>query len=1760
MDFAWIRRLFRRPSSSTGVAAQKFEAVRQQPVGKNVQIVMPDRFGEPKEVQAEFSLHPRKALILTTVLCETQAVQAHLVDSRWLVGANGNNYEFGRFEDSAGDWLVVHALTAQGNSAAALTVSKAHQEFGKFDVSMFVGVAGSLKPDIPIGSVVIGDHVHNGHAGKVEDDALLTRPIGHSASRLLLTASQALIANEAWRRLIRNPQGMDLLADGAYADRPLPLAVIKGIVSVEEVVAGGKSQRYRHLRQAFNNCGAVEMEGWGAMCAAHEEDTPAIIVRGISDMCAGKDHIADALDQPSAAAHAAAFAFSILAFRSRVPSARPNLRVDAPQVTSPTSAGTAKIIEQRSEFVLNFEGNPEDWDEVKVAEVMERIKGVLGDKQLTIVRVERGSIRLVVRAREEDFERISLEALRVAASSVGVSLLGVASISSVAEADQAIAVLAQGSRDLLSWEQTLPSGAWMDRPEEGAIRARFEFEFSTTVLLGEPGSGKSALLSKVGSELLKNNLPVLAIKADFLNADIGTETDLKEALQLPQLPSSMILSVAAVRPTFLLIDQLDALASQLDLKSGRLNVLLNLVRKVSGVPNVHILLSARTFEFNHDARLRSTEAEALSLSLPPWQQVREQLASVGIDADSWPDRARDVVRIPQALKTYISLVQHGFTEPFTTYQAMLSRFWSERIASADDGASLVSLAEDMAGQMAEEEVLWLAASRFDDRLLGLNRLEALGLVVRSNGDLSIAFSHQTLFDFVLARTFVRDHGLLATYVLERQDSLFVRSKVWSALNYLRGAEEGAYQRELLQLWNVQTLRRHLRLLLVEFLGQVRSPMEFESALIADSLNAQDSRTVALKSLSQNADWFPHFAQREIRQAMRGSDVEAFLMARLLSIAWPIHTQMVLKVVRESWLSDQTNDVFAWAAIADCVKWNDDLIGIAETILGRTNISTWAVSSLAMMLAVEQPEFALRAVRSRLNFLLQKAKLEPKPSPFLAEESELEEISWNPRSDPWSSFENLLDSQEWSELPSLAEAAPVAFMQICWPWYVEVFSEIVRSEDSVSGHLYPSRYVIELDFDEKEGRQYSRERPLIEAARVAVEKFAQTDPGEYLRWVDEYSSVEQMPVQQLIARGFQIAGKSLAADALPWLLAYQRRFQLGGLQGHRTSTLSMIRGIASHLSEADVHTFESAVHAYRPSIPAHLTEPIQRKTFADMVRASKKDLLQAIGPDRLSPANKELVVIEQRALGDRFDRSFSISKGGIIGSPMDSADMAKAKDRDVLKIFSEVPDKSNWDHPTHWMRGGNIQLSRAFADFAKAEPQRAIRLIEQFEPGKQERAAAYALDALAETVDHDDLVIKAFVDLHARGFGEWEFKDSAARAVDKIAKRGRALDDDVIQILESWLTTGSEVGDNETISGVTDEKDEETRSESLLWGHGSATALPSGNFSILSALASVLLNMGEAGRDRYMRILHAHLVREPDHRLWKALLYRLGNAGGASPKPVSEFIRELFKRVPEIAPSREAVIFLAYAQRWDDALVYELIREWGESDRTFLLQAYGELVGLVAIVKPSNSMWNEKLWELVRAGPEPTRIGVAYAAVNLISDRKFRECASDVLVALLSTGTKDLVAVVVDIFRLVDDLERDASILRVLQALAEPNVDLSSAPAYFVVEKLQQLLPHEATLVSALGSKLVAAWASQLSDMRTATAAAAPQLTDLALTLHRLGGATREAGIALFEAMIEIDAHGARDTLVEIDGRFSTHSAPPRARLTRKRRGRVESRA
>jgi hypothetical protein len=54
--------------------------------------------------------------------------------------------------------------------------------------------------------------------------------------------------------------------------------------------------------------------------------------------------------------------------------------------------------------------------------------------------------------------------------------------------------------------------------------------------------------------------------------------------------------------------------------------------------------------------------------------------------------------------------------------------------------------------MAEEETLWIAAARFEDRLPELDSLEAAGVVLRASGGASVGFSHQTVFEHALVHS------------------------------------------------------------------------------------------------------------------------------------------------------------------------------------------------------------------------------------------------------------------------------------------------------------------------------------------------------------------------------------------------------------------------------------------------------------------------------------------------------------------------------------------------------------------------------------------------------------------------------------------------------------------------------------------------------------------------------------------------------------------------------------------------------------------------------------------------------------------------------------------------------------------------------------------------------------------------------------------------------------------------------------------------
>ena len=523
---------------------------------------------------------------------------------------------------------------------------------------------------------------------------------------------------------------------------------------------------------------------------------------------------------------------------------------------------------------------------------------------------------------------------------------------------------AAASAALLRWPRTLPEGEEIARPELEALVDRIEgTRSSTAVVVGAPGAGKSALLSSLAARCAARGWAVLAIKADVVDGKVSSEEELGGSLGLGVGAGVALKTLAASGPVLLVIDQLDALAAFLDLGTSRLNVLLGLVRRVGGVDNVHIVLSSRAFEFEHDVRLRAVDADFVELALPPLDRVLEILEAKGVAARDWPGDAREVIRHPQALAIYLGLGA-GLREPFATYRQMLDALWAERVAKGAGGADRVRVATDVAETMAREEALWLAEARFDADREPVDQLAAAGVLCRSEG--RIGFTHQTVFEHVLARGFARGEGALRAFVLERQDSLFVRPKLLAGLRYLRDVEASRYHDEVDAMWSSPVLRRHVRVLLLVHLGSQTRPTDREEAVMGRALGDPGLEPHAFRAVSGSPGWFERLADAFIAPAMLVPGESAQRMVGVLIAAWAFARDGVVALIRAAWSNDPSFDRETWAVLSRVWDWPEDALRVACAVVARTETGVHDVNYVAETLGVRQPEAALRLVHARLE--------------------------------------------------------------------------------------------------------------------------------------------------------------------------------------------------------------------------------------------------------------------------------------------------------------------------------------------------------------------------------------------------------------------------------------------------------------------------------------------------------------------------------------------------------------------------------------------------------------------------------------------------------------------------------------------------------------------------------------------------------------------------------------------------------------------------
>ena len=391
-----------------------------------------------------------------------------------------------------------------------------------------------------------------------------------------------------------------------------------------------------------------------------------------------------------------------------------------------------------------------------------------------------------------------------------------------------------------------------------------------------------------------------------------------------------------------------------------------------------------------------------------------------------------------------------------------------------------------------------------------------------------------------------------------------------------------------------------------------------------------------------------------------------------------------------------------------------------------------------------------------------------------------------------------------------------------------------------------------------------------------------------------------------------------------------------------------------------------------------------------------------------------------------------------------------------------------------------------------------------------------------------------------------------------------MDEDLISLLEGWVrdplpenqvpdddthvdqpTAGE--GDSPTTGEEVQQQDGRDPVErSSLWGHGSFGAFPGGDVPIADSIVHIRLLRGQA--DRALAFLSDYLDRQKGIGAWDIFAQYLPHLATADTKAREPFLDRLLNEVTGVAGSAAYAQFLARSQAADHALVERHIDAWRTSASPTAVQAYGEIVALDALLRPERAQSARRL-EAIMDEPagSPAQAGAALTAAHvLVEEHGRRDAAAALLARALRLGSPGAWTAALEVFRLSDELVADDATTTFLRAVADGLPSSPKLDATFIVDRLATLLPHNAELVGEIALALAGKWNTDLADIRTSTAMAAAALVDLAITLHRLGPETRETGLRLFEALIDIDAYEARQTLDEIDNRFRAN-APRNAR-------------
>jgi len=1282
----------------------------------------------------------------------------------------------------------------------------------------------------------------------------------------------------------------------------------------------------------------------------------------------------------------------------------------------------------------------------------------------------------------------------------------------------------QRATDLLEWPQTLHSGEWIERPE---LEELDEFISTTeldqqdsniTVLLGSPGCGKSALLARLGSQLREGKTPLLALKADSLPDTIDSLKKLEEYLNLPETIEACLNALTDHGNAVVLIDQLDAISTLMVNNPGRLNALIDLVWTASHNRKVKIILSCRTFEYQYDARFAQLKAQEVHLKSLDWAEVEKVLKSHNISSANWPQEFRDILLTPQHLNIFLRyLSQQGGPQVYSSYRAMLQDIWEHHVVPSGGDAAACAIA----GEMSDREELWVPVALFEStHAKEIVSLEQCGILVRQGRE-KIGFRHQTVFDFARAKSYIRREESLSAYTIERQNSLFIRPILWSALDYLRDLDIHTYTKELETIWSTDNLRTHLRFLLIEFIGRFDTPLAKEIQLLLPLFSDETCRPKILNALSGSKGWFDAIEAEVLPSIMDLDSDTAWLASSILAQGMKHSTARSLSLLKKHWAQrPEMQSGLCWLLINNYIP-SEDVDNLLFSLIDLVNIGAWETELAIKAFLKDKPENAAFFLSKVLDKKFENAILEIKEKFVNTPDENTDEIAATIRRnlDNHRPLTSLISSSDWHDLENLVLKAPIELVPIIFSWFAKILDHV-----AYEGEPYSNCYIEDQCLD-----SYDREHPssFMVALRKGVELFASDAPDTFVAFADSWKTNELMGIHRVLIRGYIVLSSISPTTSLNYLLEDPRRFSVGDMSNTSWHSTKLIKALIPQLTQTQAQALENQILSWNP-------RPYQTRETAEDRRLAMKwnhedrlVLLNAFPKDQLTPTGIK-TLREGRNAGLRLKEESFSTDFQWIGSCMSAEQMEKAKDDDIINLFSILNDSVN-DHPRNWKHGGSREASNVFEVFSKNNHERALTIIDQFTPGQQDNPTGAGFKGVVESESlSPENACKLFIRLVDRGCSSDKFKHDCTTALRNMAHKHEGLPDDVCDIIKGWIYEWEPVPDSNRKS---------EKNGSILWGNGGITMLPGGNYTYLDALTLGLLCRKPPAANAWMNIIVQHLALKENPKVWLAFISRelrwlsLGEAEQAS-----RVVALIYITYPKLLYTEDSVHFLAYAHRWLKCEYFQKYLnqfrdgQWPRGD-----QAFGELITLRAALYQEDGWTQQQLDDILSQECtsdqlEDLRTGCAWTASGLWENPgKFDTFAEDILTRLaVEPCSEEQAKAMLDMFRKTGPLRHSTSIESLLRAYLGNQTIMCRASNSFLADKLVGILTIAPGVVADIAEGIIVATPK---DERS-KGVHRDHLVQISLALHRMPE-YQERGLTMFENLLTMQAYHAVQALEDL---------------------------